>query len=99
MLTTHLYEPVCFVDVDKQKAGREVYNLPVLNSTDDLHNRLQWHGVQEVVFAIPNIPQDRREELYRTYQEMGYKIKAYDTPQFGEKGRLHDFNIEDGSSV
>ena len=89
------YEPVCFVDVDKQKAGREVYNLPVLNSTDDLHNRLQGYGVQEVVFAIPNIPPDRREELYRTYREMGYKIKAYDAPQFGEKGRLHDFSIED----
>ena len=89
------YEPVCFVDVDKQKAGREVYNLPVLNSTEDLQNRLQRYGVQEVVFAIPNIPPDRREELYRTYREMGYKIKAYDAPQFGEKGRLHDFSIED----
>ena len=89
------YEPVCFVDVDKHKTGREVYNLPVLNSTDDLHNRLQGYGVQEVVFAIQNIPQVRREELYRTYREMGYKIKAYDAPQFGEKGRLHDFSIED----
>ena len=89
------YEPVCFVDVDKKKTGREVYNLPVLNSTGDLHNRLHGYGVQEIVFAIQNIPQDRREELYRTYREMGYKIKAYDAPTLGERGRLHDFSIED----
>ena len=89
------YEPVCFVDVDKHKTGREVYNIPVLNSSDDLHNRLQGYGVQEVVFAIPNIFPERREELYRIYREMGYKIKAYDAPQLGEKGRLHDFSIED----
>jgi len=50
-----IYEPVCFVDVDKQKTGREVFNLPVLNSTDDLRNRLQRYGVQEVVFPCYNV--------------------------------------------
>ena len=89
------YEPVCFVDVDKQKAGREAYGVPVIDSSEGLGEKLQAFGVQEVVFAIPNIPQERREELYKTYREMGYKIKAYDVPTIGERGRLHDFSIED----
>ncbi len=89
------YEPVCFVDVDKQKTGREAYGVPVIDSSERLGEKLQAFGVQEIVFAIPNISQKRKEELYKTYQEMGYKIKAYDVPTIGEHGRLHDFSIED----
>ena len=91
------YEPVCFVDVDAGKVGREVYGLPVLASTaPDLSNQLSARGVQEVVFALPNVPAERREELYKIYREYGYKIKAYDYPEFGgEKAKLHDIKIED----
>ena len=91
------YEPVCFVDVDAGKVGREVYGVPVLASTaPDLSNQLSARGVQEVVFALPNVPAERREELYKIYRDYGYKIKAYDYPEFGgEKAKLHDIKIED----
>lgn len=90
-----IYEPVCFVDVDEGKVGREVYGIQVLNPGDNLKSDLQNRGVQEVVFALPNIPADKRESIYKVYRDMGYKIKAYDAPTFGDKGKLHDFNIED----
>ena len=90
-----IYEPVCFVDVDEGKVGREVYGIQVLNPGDNLKSDLQNRGVQEVVFALPNIPADKREAIYKVYRDMGYKIKAYDAPTFGDKGKLHDFNIED----
>ena len=89
------YQPVCFVDVDEGKVGREVYGVPVLDSSDGLEAVLQDKGVQEVVFALPNVPSGKREELYQYYRGMGYKIKAYDTPVLGERAKLHDFNIED----
>ena len=90
-----IYEPVCFVDVDEDKIGREVYGIQVLNQDENLKNNLHIRGVQEVVFALPNIPTDKREELHKIYREMGYKIKAYDAPTLGEKAKLHDINIED----
>ena len=89
------YEPVCFIDVDDGKVGRRVYGLPVLDSKKDLETTLSQYGVQEVVFALPNVPNARREELYKVYRDLGYKIKAYDAPSLGEKMQLHDFNIED----
>lgn len=89
------YEPVCFVDVDKGKVGREIYGVPVLASSDSLPAQLTDLGVQEVVFALPNVPGERREELYSIYRGYGYKIKAYDYPTFGEKAKLHDIKIED----
>ncbi len=94
------YEPVCFVDIDKGKVGREIGNIPILSGEgSDLPRQLSDLSVQEVVFAMPNVSTERRMELYTTYKNMGLKIKAYDYPTLStdENGRrqLHDFNIED----
>ena len=93
------YEPVCFVDIDKSKAGREISGLPVLEGEENLVPKLSRLQVQEVVFALPNISSEHRLELYTIYKELGYKIKAYDYPTLnsddGGKRAVHDFNIED----
>ena len=91
------YEPVCFVDIDKEKTGREIYGIPVL--AEGSHNLLDEFKVQEVVFALPNVSVERRKELYEFYKGLGFKIKAYDYPTLdsdeGNKRRIHDFDIED----
>lgn len=91
------YEPVCFVDIDKEKTGREIYGIPVL--AEGSHNLLDEYQVQEVVFALPNVTVERRKELYEFYKGLGFKIKAYDYPTLdsdeGGKRRIHDFAIED----
>ena len=93
------YEPVCFVDIDKEKVGREIYGIPVVQPNDRLKENLTEAGVQEVVFALPNVTSSRRLELYTIYKDLGYKIKAHDYPTLnaddGGKRHLHDFNIED----
>ncbi len=94
-----IYAPVCFVDIDREKAGREIYGIPVLSTEGELHTQLDRYGVQEVVFALPNLSTERRRALYELYKGFGYKIKAYDYPTLdadeGGKRRIHDFNIED----
>ena len=91
------YEPVCFVDIDKEKTGREVYGIPVL--VEGSHDLLNEYQVQEVVFALPNVAVERRKELYEFYKGLGFKIKAYDYPTLDSdeigKRRIHDFDIED----
>ena len=59
---------------------------------------LSCHEVQEVVFAIPNMSDEKKRELFAAYSEAGYKIKVYDYPmmQTAEKKRyLRDFDIEE----
>lgn len=94
-----LYQPVCFVDIDKQKAGREIYGIPVLLGEKDIGVKLSAFSVQEVIFALPNIITERRKELYDLYSGLGYKIKAYDYPILDSNNNsrrvIHDFNIED----
>ena len=91
------YQPVCFVDIDQEKVGREIYGIPVLSSGNSLKSNLVRKGVQEVVFALPNVPTERRQELYQIYEGFGYKIKAYDYPALEESGKRHirDFAVED----
>ena len=93
------YLPVCFVDINKEKAGRELYGLPVLLNDESLKDRLNAYGVQEVVFALPNVTSERRAELFQIYKSFGYKLKTYDYPIMntddGGKRQIHDFNIED----
>lgn len=89
-----VYKPVCFVDVNKEKVGRMISHVPVVNSDTDLN---EYH-VQEVVFALPNTGDDRRRELFEIYKDKGFKIKVYDYPSLensdGRRG-LRDFAIED----
>ena len=97
--TKSVYVPVCFVDIDKGKSGREIYNIPVINPENELKAYLEELKVQEVVFALPNVTSERRTELYEFDSGMGYKIKVYYYPVLsvnnGGKRQLHDFNIED----
>ncbi len=94
-----VYEPVCFVDIDKGKTGREVYGIPVLAVDENIRSILDGYKVQEVVFALPNLSAERRQQLYEMYKCFGYKIKAYDFPTLDSdasgKRRIHDFDIED----
>ncbi len=91
------YQPVCFVDIDKEKVGREIFGIEVLPDSGDLRDRLAARGVQEVIFALPSVALERRAELYRRYEAFGFKIKAYDFPTLDETGRrqIRDFAVED----
>ena len=93
------YEPVCFVDIDKEKVGRELFGIPVLLDCDGLKDKLIDLSVQEIVFALPNVSNERREQLFQAYKQYGYKLKTYDYPMMntndGGKRHIHDFNIED----
>lgn len=92
------YLPCCFVDVNKAKAGRGIHNIPVLMENETTLNQLGMLGIQEVVFAIPNLDDQRKKSLYEHYRQAGYKIKVYDYPAIqtaGGKRHLREFDIEE----
>lgn len=89
-----VYKPVCFVDANKEKIGRTISRIPVVNNETDLNS----YGVQEVVFALPNISNERRKELFEIYKGKGYIIKVYDYPSLENtdgRRQMRDFAIED----
>ena len=59
---------------------------------------LRKHEVQEVVFAIQNLSDEKKRELYTRYINAGYKVKVYDYPMMqsaGKKRYLREFDIEE----
>ena len=92
------YMPCCFVDVSKAKAGRDIHDIPVLMEDEATLTQLKALGIQEVVFAIPNLDDIRKKSLYEHYKNAGYKIKVYDYPTMqtaGGKRHLREFDIEE----
>ena len=80
------YTPRCFVDVSKEKAGRDIHSIPVLLEDEATLQQLKAMGVQEVVFAIPGLSDSKKKALYDHYKAAGYKIKVYDYPAMQTAG-------------
>ena len=94
------YVPVCFVDIDKEKLGRQIFGKDVLVDDDGTPELLKEYNVQEVVIALPAyVGPEARKRLYDRYKTAGFKIKSYDYPvmQSTQKGKrtLRDFDIEE----
>ena len=93
------YRPCCFVDIDREKIGRYIYGIQVLSEEESTSGRLTGFGVQEIIFALPDMDSERKKALYDQYKQTGCKIKVYDYPvaQSVESGRrqLREFDIEE----
>ena len=93
------YRPTCFIDIDSSKIGREVVGIPVLSDAEATTEILAKYQVQEIVFALPQVTQERKKELYEQYKKTGCKLKVYDYPmmQTAGNGRRHlrEFDIEE----
>lgn len=93
------YEPVCFIDVNKDKIGRVINGLPIIDEKSATPDQLSKMGVQEVVFALPSCDAEKRKELYDYYTKAGCKVKIYDYPTMqsmdGGKRQLREFEAEE----
>ncbi len=92
------YLPRCFVDVDAEKVGRNIRDLPVLPESSTTLAHMRDLEIQEVVFAMPNLNEDAKKKLFETYAGAGYRVKVYDAPTMqtaGERRQLREFDIED----
>ena len=92
------YIPRCFIDVAKEKVGREIHDIPVCSEDEATFVKLGELEVQEIIFAIPSMEAEKKKKLYDYYKEAGYKLKVYDYPTMyaaGGKRHLREFDIEE----
>ncbi len=92
------YIPRCFIDINKEKVGREIHGIPVWSEDEATFNKLGEFEVQEIIFAIPSMDADKKKALYEYYKNAGYKLKVYDYPTMytaGGKRHLREFDIEE----
>lgn len=94
-----VYRPVCFIDIDREKIGRRVSDIPVLPESEETRNKLVEMGVQEMVFALTNADSENKKRLYERYKATGCKMKVYDYPisqtAVNGKRQMREFDIEE----
>ncbi len=92
------YVPRCFIDISAEKTGREIHGLPVWSEDEATLLTLRQYEIQEIVFAIPSMEDEKRKKLFEFYKKAGYKLKVYDYPTIyssGSKRHLREFDIEE----
>ena len=91
------YQPCCFIDIDSEKIGRYISGLRVYSETEFTPEVLASFPIQEIVFAMPDVDIERKQQLYAQYKTTGCKIKVYDYPDpqkmAGSKRTLREFDI------
>jgi UDP-GlcNAc:undecaprenyl-phosphate GlcNAc-1-phosphate transferase len=69
------YEPVGFLDDDKEKVGREIHGLPILGTRYALKKEVRDRGIEEVLVAIPSAQRVDLSEIYRFCEESGIPFR------------------------
>ena len=90
--------PRCFIDVSKEKIGREIHGIPVWTEDDVTVKKLADYEIQEIIFAIPSMKAEKKKKRYEFYKNAGYKVKVYDYPTMyaaGGKRNLREFDVEE----
>ena len=93
------YVPVCLIDRDTAKSGREIFGIPVIAEDDTIADQLKKRKVEEIVFALPRMHAEQKTELYERYRPTGCRILVYDYPlsqtnEFGKR-TIREFSIEE----
>lgn len=97
------YELLYFIDTDKSKTGSYVQGIKVYSEDSKTLEMLRKSIVDEVIIALPNIPEEKRQEIYNMYLDVCNKVQIYDHTSFSSgkaaKGsgdmQIRDIKIED----
>ena len=92
------YEPICFVDINKDKVNRSILDIPVLPEDESVFDKLNEMDVSDVVFAISDLKEEKAKSLHESYIKRGFRVKVYDYPLMqSENGtrRVRDFDVEE----
>lgn len=92
------YSPRCFIDISREKTGREIHGIPVLSEDETTMQTLISHEIQEIIFTIHFENENAKMKLFEKYKESGCKLKIYDYPMTqieGSKRQLREIEIED----
>ena len=93
-------EPIGFVDDDPQKVGKRIHGVPVLGTSDQLHQILRDHQPDELLLSIPGAPPSLVRRVLTILEP--YKIPIKTLPSAGKNsGRpvgarhIQNLSIED----
>jgi len=74
--SSHLdYNPVGFIDDDRDKLGVKIHGVQVLGSREELEELISKHQVQEVIIAIPSASSGAMREVFEICARKGARFR------------------------
>ena len=100
MRPSSLYDPVVFVDNDKEKIGKKVRGIKVCSESEDPKAIVSNYGIDTAIIAIPSLSLAKRKEIVKAYTEAGCNIRIFDyqmdhAENNGNALAVRNVNIED----
>ena len=91
------FNPMFFVDHDRDKIGKAVAGLPVIGEAQ-VKDFVEKYTVTDIIIAIANPDSEKISRLYHFYRELGCNVRICDSllHEGGEgKRTIREFSIED----
>ena len=93
------YDPVCFIDIDKNKSARRIAGIPVL-LPEKFEKDINRYSVSDVIIAISDADSDKLSAIRDNYRKLGCKVMIYSSAidgvaKDGKNRVIRDFEIED----
>jgi FlaA1/EpsC-like NDP-sugar epimerase len=70
------YKPICFVDDDSAKVGRNIHNLPIYSGSSSLSKLVEDHNIEDVLIAIPATSGEKVRGIVESCKQSKIKFKT-----------------------
>jgi len=70
------YFPVCVVDDDPNKIGKNIYNVKIVGSTEEIPDLVEKYSIDEILIAMPAVPKADKKRIYDVCKNTNCKVKT-----------------------
>ena len=70
------YLPICVVDDDETKVGKNLCNVKILGTTNDIVRLAERYSIQEILIAIPTAPKKELNRIFSICKQTDCKVKT-----------------------
>ena len=70
------YHPVCVVDDDHNKIGKNIYNVKIVGDTEQIPQMVEKYGIHEILITMPSAPKADIKRVYEICKQTNCKVKT-----------------------
>lgn len=73
--THNIQNPVCIIDDNSSKVGRELYGVPIVGGRNDIIEKVAEYDIKSIIVAIPSATPQEKKQVLDICKETGAKIR------------------------
>lgn len=69
------FNPVCIIDNDPEKLGKDVLGVKIVGSSDDIQRVAEEYAIEQIILAIPSLSEKARKKMIDLCNETKLPLK------------------------